>query len=85
VNPKADPDDPNELAEWVAIVFDLIGGSSVSEVVEGLEDGILRIGVHVIAFPDGSSEAAVTTPEPATLGLMLMGSLMLLGRRSKQG
>ncbi len=72
--------DPNE---WVAIIFDLVGGSSVSEVVEGLEYGTLRIGVHVIAFPDGSSEAAVT-PEPATVGLVLVGGLMLLVGRGKR-
>ena len=72
--------DPNE---WMAIVFDLVGGSSVSEVVEGLEDGSLRIGVHVTAFPDGSSELAVT-PEPATVGLVLVGGLMLLVGRGKR-
>ncbi|MCK4850909.1 MAG: PEP-CTERM sorting domain-containing protein [Phycisphaerae bacterium] len=79
VNPSTAPD-PDE---WVAIIFDLVGGHSVSEVVEGLEDGSLRIGVHVIAFPDGSSESA-SAPEPATMGLMLMGGLMLLLGRGKR-
>jgi len=79
VNPTSAPD-PDE---WVAIIFDLVGGSVIN-VLEALEDGSLRIGVHVIAFPDGSSESAAA-PEPATMGLMLVGGLMLLVGRSKRG
>ncbi len=69
--------------EYVAILFDL-DGNSVSDVIDDLVDGTLRIGVHVIAFSDGSSESAVT-PEPATVGLILGGSLLLLRRRTKRG
>ena len=66
--------------EDVAILFEVNG--CVCHVVKDLEDGTLRIGLHVIAFSDGSSESA-TTPEPATMALMLAGSLMLLRRRRK--
>ena len=79
VNPSSAPD-PDE---WVAIIFDLVGVSTASDVVEALEDESLCIAVHVIAFPDGSSEAAVT-PEPVTLALLCAGGvLMLLARRRR--
>jgi len=67
--------------EYVAIFFEV--SSNVGEVFDDLADGSLRIGVHVIAFSDGLSESA-TTPEPATMALMLAGSLMLLRRRTKR-
>ncbi len=76
INPSTSPD-PDE---WAALIFDFEGGSTISDVLDDLQDGTLRIGLHLIALPDDSSEAAVT-PEPATLGLILLGSLMLLRRR----
>ena len=84
INPNTAPDP----GEWVAIVFDLVSGSSVSNVMDNLEDGSLRIGVHVIAFPDGSSESASTAgetlPEPATLGVLLAGAVLARLRRKKK-
>ena len=77
VNPSTAPD-PDE---WVAVVFDLVSGSTVSDVLDDLGDRSLRIGMHVIAFSDGSSESAVTAPEPATLGLLILGGVALLRRR----
>lgn len=74
INPTSGPD------EWVALIFDFVSGNTISDVLDDLQDGTLRIGVHLIALPDGSSESAAT-PEPATLGLILLGSLMLLRRR----
>ena len=67
--------DPLDEDEWVAITFDLINGATPNDVYTELETGLLlRIGVHVIALPDGSSEAAVNTPEPATLALLTIGA-----------
>lgn len=78
INPTVAPD-PDE---WMTVVFDLVDGNNVNDVATGLEDHSLRIGAHIIAFPDGSSEAAVTIPEPASLGLILLGGLALFrGRR----
>ena len=62
INPTS-PADPNE---WAAVTFNLNDTNSVSDVVADLEDSSLRIGMHIISFPDGSSESAVT-PEPASL------------------
>lgn len=67
------------------ITFDMTGGSTLDDVIGGLDTGALRIGVHVIALPDGSSGSAVTVaaPEPATLLLFSTAGLWVLTRRRK--
>lgn len=69
--------------EWVQITFNLINGRTLQDVLNELESGELRIGLHIISFPDGSSESAINTPapEPATIGLLCLGSLVLLRKR----
>ncbi|MHC4657962.1 MAG: PEP-CTERM sorting domain-containing protein [Planctomycetota bacterium] len=73
------PVDAGEPLEWVRIIFNRDG--EFSNVTDALNTGALRIGVHVIAFPDGSSESAVTTPEPLTLSLLGLGVLVFLRKR----
>lgn len=69
--------------QWLGICFDLIGGQTYTDVIDELNGGeLLRIGIHVQSFPLGGSEAFVNTPEPATLGLLLIGGLAILRRRS---
>lgn len=70
-----------EPGEWVQISFDLVGGGTVAGVIDELNTGVLRIGVHIIALPDGSSESALAVPEPATLLLLGLGTLALLRKR----
>jgi len=65
--------------EWLKVTFDLINGGTLDDVIGELGDGTLRVGMHVIAFPDGSSESAV--PEPATICLLGFGVLALLRKR----
>ena len=71
--------------EWVMATFDLINGGTFLNVVDGLNTGALRIGVHLIGLPDGSSESAITAatpaPEPTTLFLLGLGALALLRKR----
>jgi hypothetical protein len=67
--------------EWVQITFDLISGGSFQSVIDELNTGALRIGIHVIALPDGSSEGAIAVPEPATIFLLGLGALALLRKR----
>ena len=67
--------------EWVTIQFDLINGGTLADVLEEMNTGVLRIGIHITSFPDGSSESAVTIPEPATLGLLAIGAIALLKKR----
>ena len=67
--------------EWLRITFDINGGTFAA-VIDGLNTGTLRIGTHVIALPDGSSESAINhVPEPTTMALLGLGSLALLRRR----
>ncbi len=67
--------------EWVQITFRLADGGTFQNVLDELESGQLRIGLHITSFPDGTSESAVNNPEPATIGLLLLGSLVLLRKR----
>ena len=67
--------------EWLKVTFDLINGGTLEDVIEELHDGTLRVGIHVIAFPDDSSESAI--PEPATIGLLGLGALVLLRKRKR--
>ncbi len=71
-------DDPDE---WVRITFELINGGTLDDVIDELNTGVLRVGVHVIAFPDGSSEGAIAVPEPTTMCLLGLGALALLRKR----
>jgi len=65
--------------EWVSILFNYVSGSTFADVVGDLNSGALRVGMHVIGFDNGRSEAFVTPiPEPETYALMLAG-LALLG------
>jgi len=66
--------------EWLQITFDINGGTFAA-VIDGLNTGAIRIATHIIALPDGSSESAVTVPEPATVCLLGLGSLALLRKR----
>jgi hypothetical protein len=66
--------------EQLTVIFNISPGT-FSDVLDGLDTGALRIGAHVIALPDGSSESAVTIPEPATVALLGMGALCLLRKR----
>lgn len=69
------------LGEWVRITFDINGGI-FAVVIDQLNTATIRIGAHVIALPDGSSESAINVPEPATICLLGLGALALLTKRS---
>lgn len=74
--------DGDTVNEWVTVKFDLINGGTLDDVVSELRSGVLRVGLHVIDLPDGSSESAILVPEPATICLLALGGLLL--RRRKQ-
>ncbi len=70
--------------EFVAIIFNLQGGASYSDVLTQLSDGTVRAGVHVISFTSGGSESFVNhpLPEPSTALLLLAApGLVALRRR----
>jgi hypothetical protein len=72
---------PPPPEEWVKINFDLVSGGTLEGVVSELYSGELRVGIHIIALPDDSSESAITIPEPATVLLIGLGALALLRKR----
>lgn len=68
--------------QWVRITCDLTDGGSFEDVVNELNNGALRIGAHIIALPCGASQSAVTVPEPTTVALLGLGTLVLLIKRN---
>jgi hypothetical protein len=87
---SADSDSPItangvQSGEMLTIEFDLKAGGLLSDVISEINDGTLRIGLHVQSFSDGSSEAMVNNavPEPASLMLLGLGSLVLARRRKR--
>ena len=69
--------------EWLQIKFDLTDGGTLQDVLNELNTGKLRIGLHIISFPDGSSESAILTPEPATIMFLGVGVYFLLGKKKQ--
>jgi len=69
--------------EWVKITFNLTDGKSFGNVIDDLNGGALRIGAHIIALPDGSSESAVNIPEPMTTILLGLGAGLTGWRRAR--
>ena len=68
--------------QWVRITFD-ITGSTFADVIDELDTGGIRVGTHIIALPDGSSESALAVPEPLTVCLLGLGAMALLRRGQK--
>ncbi|HXG34562.1 MAG TPA: PEP-CTERM sorting domain-containing protein, partial [Bryobacteraceae bacterium] len=74
--------------EALGIIFSLASGSTWSDVINAMGTGSLRIGLHVQSIgTTGGSEGFINTPnpipEPATLGLVGAGLLLLGWRRRK--
>lgn len=69
--------------EQVGILFDIEVGADYQEAIDALNNGSLRIGIHVIGFAQGCSEAFVNIPEPATIALIGFGALAALRRRKR--
>ena len=76
--------------EWVAIVANLVAGISYADVIDDINSGRLRMGMHVISQVDGDSDAFVTgggdtpvIPLPAGAGLALAGLAPLAFRRRR--
>ncbi len=66
--------------ESLMIVFLLKDGKTFDDVLASLEDGSLRVGIHVQDYATGGSESLVNTPEPGVLGLVGLGLLVLAAR-----
>lgn len=63
---SADADSPPPAkgigpGEFLGVVFDLQPGATYQQLLAGLDAGVVRIGVHAIAYASGGSESFVTT------------------------
>jgi hypothetical protein len=68
--------------EQLTVVFDLVGNASFNDLLAQVDSGDLMIGLHVIGLPDGSSLSAVNSiPEPSTVLLLGLGSVVLFRKR----
>jgi hypothetical protein len=76
--------------EWLKVKFDL-KNIPLTQLINALDNGNLRVGIHIQAFSDGSSLPAVNesnmnppdVPEPATLGLLGFGLASWFSFRKK--
>jgi hypothetical protein len=80
INAVIELDDPSD-EEWVKVTFELEADRAFEDIIAELNNGSGRVGMHLIAFADDSSEGAVTTPEPATLCILGLGGLVLIRKR----
>ncbi len=80
----APPQNGVNPGEWVRITFALKINGTLEDVIDGLNTCTIRVGAHVIALPDESSESAVTVPEPTSFSLIAIGVLAFLKKRRTQ-
>lgn len=81
-DPPVQPNGVNP-GETVEIIFSLMGGGTLGDVLAELADGSLRIGIHVQGYGSGGSESLVNIPipEPGTLALLGVGLSAIGARR----
>ncbi len=74
---SASPVQPNGVnpGESLGITFNLQSGSTFNDVLGGLDDGSLRIGIHVQGFADGGSESFVSDGVIPAPGAVLLASI----------
>lgn len=67
----------------LSVTVELDQGTSYSDLISGLSDGSVRVGIHVIGLPDGTNFSAVNiNPEPTTMLMFGLGGLMLRRRKA---
>ena len=67
--------------EWLKISLNINGDTLFEEIADRFNTGDIRIGAHIIALPDGSSESGINIPEPLTFCFVAAGALAFLRRR----
>ena len=87
-DPPAAPNGVNSATEWLNIRYSLQGGQTFNDTIASLNNGSLRIGMHVQAIGnEGESDGFVNTvviPLPTTAGLGLAGLGAVAIRRRRK-
>jgi hypothetical protein len=87
-DPPAAPNGVNSASEWLTIRYSLQGGQTFDDTIASLNNGSLRIGMHVQAIgTEGESDGFVNTvviPLPTTAGLALAGLGAVAIRRRRK-
>ncbi len=78
-NPK--PTNGINPGESLVLTFNLINGGTYASVLSAMNNGSLRVGMHVIAFANGESESFIT-PTPGSMALLGLAGLCV-GRRRR--
>jgi hypothetical protein len=77
-DPPVAPDGVNLASEWVTITFSLINNMTYADTIAALNDGSLRIGLHVQAIGTaGGSDSYVNTVPDGGMTLMLLGGALV--------
>ncbi|MHC4457274.1 MAG: PEP-CTERM sorting domain-containing protein [Planctomycetota bacterium] len=69
---------------WLGAVYSLTDGTNIFDIEQEILAGSLRVGYHVQGFSDGDSASFVNTPEPASILLLGLGTLVFLKKRRKK-
>lgn len=77
------------IGDELTIILNLEAGATFDDLIEQINNETLRIGVHVIALPDGTSFSAMSVPpdmvpEPSTVAILSIGSLFLVKRKKRR-
>jgi hypothetical protein len=69
----------------LTVTFVLIGGHTFADAIQDLNDGNLRVGIHVQGFGSGGSESFVNMPmpEPGTFVPVAGGMFALAAARRR--
>ena len=71
-----------DITESATFTVSLAGGTSFGQFVDGLNSEAARIGLHIQSIGvNEQSDSVVTTPEPGSLVLLGLGTLLAVRRR----
>lgn len=80
----ADPARPKnglETGEFISILFDLVDGVSFDNIITEIDNQSLGIGIHTQSLPGGGSASFTTIPEPLSLALLGIGTILIRNKR----